>query len=181
MCRQCCPRCNCWALVNYQMHLRRGETVVQANLSSRCRVRNHESAQEFSKGGLIKTAFISRLVVTAIVSSGVALVEPQSSAASHLSHKQANRLINTARTSQDHLELARYFRHEAQRNRDKQAHYLETAWNYRLHRPRVDMYRNVSTSDAYRHWADEARRLALADEQLAAVHEQMALQLLQGK
>jgi hypothetical protein len=129
----------------------------------------------------MKTAFISLLVVTAMVSSGVALVEPQSSATGHLSHNQANRLINAARTPQDHLDLAHYFRHEAQTNRDKQAHYLETAWNYRLHPPRVDMYRNVSMSETYSHRADEARRLSLADEQLAAAHEQMALQLLQGK
>jgi len=129
----------------------------------------------------MKTAFISLLVVTAMVSSGVALVEPQSSAASHLSHKQANRLINTATTPQDHLDLAHYFRQEAQRNRDKQARDMENVWNYRLHPPRVDMYRNVSMSETYSHWADEARRLALADEQLAAAHEQMALQLLQCK
>ena len=129
----------------------------------------------------MKTAFISLLVVTALISTGVALVEPQSSATGHLSHKQANRLINTARTPQDHLELARYFRQEAQRNRDKQARDMENVWNYRLHPPRVDMYRNVSMSETYSHWADEARRLALADEQLAAAHEQMASQLLQGK
>jgi hypothetical protein len=129
----------------------------------------------------MKTAFISLLVVTAMISTGVAPVEPQSSATGHLSHKQANRLINTARTPQDHLELARYFRQEAQRNRDKQARDLENIWNYRLHLPRVDMYRNVSMSETYSHWADEARRLALADEQLAAAHEQMASQLLQGK
>jgi len=37
----------------------------------------------------MKTAFISLLVVTALISTGVALVEPQSSATGHLSHKQA--------------------------------------------------------------------------------------------
>lgn len=129
----------------------------------------------------MKTALISLLVVTVMISTGVALVERQSSATSHLSHKQANRLGNTARTPEDHLELARYFRQEAQRNKDKQARDLENVWNYRLHPPRVDMYRNVSMADTYRHWADEARQLALADEQLAAAHQQMALQLLQGK
>ena len=129
----------------------------------------------------MKTVLISLLVVTAMISTGVALVEPQSSAAGHLSRKQANRLINTAKTPHDHLDLAHYFRQEAQRNRDKQARDMENVWNYRLHPPRVDMYRNVSMSETYSHWADEARRLALADEQLAAAHEQMASQLLQGK
>lgn len=126
----------------------------------------------------MKKALISLLMVTALVSSGAALVEPQNSG-KHLSRKQANHLINTARTPEDHQALARYFRQEAQRNREKQVQYLETAWNYRLHPPRVDIYRNVSTSDAYRHWANEARRMELADEQLAVFHEHIAQELWQ--
>ena len=154
--------------------------MVQATLFSQSRVQNHKTALSLSKGGHTKTALISLLVVAAMISTGAALVEPQNSG-KHLSRKQANHLINTARTPEDHLGLANYFRQEAKKNRAKEAHYLETAWNYRLHPPRVDMYRNVSTSDAYRHWADEAHRLQLADEQLAAAHEQMAVQLLEGK
>jgi hypothetical protein len=128
----------------------------------------------------MKTALISLVRVTAMISTGAALVEPQNSG-KHLSHKQANHLINTARTPEDHLGLATYSRQEAQRNRDKEAHDLEYAGIYRLHRPRVDMYRNVSTSDMYCHLAAEARQLALADEQLAAAHEHIAQELWQSK
>lgn len=113
--------------------------------------------------------------------SSVALVEPQSCAASHLSHKQVNRLINSAKTPDEHFQLAQYLRQEARKNRDKEVHYLEDAWNYRLHPPRVDMYRSVPMSDAYRNWAGQAHQLALADERLASAHEQMALQLLHAK
>jgi hypothetical protein len=130
----------------------------------------------------MKAALISLLVVMAMIATGVALVEPQSStSASHLSHKQADHLINTASTPEDHRELAKYFRQKAQRNREKQEYYLEIAWTYQLHPPRVDMYRNLSTSDLYRHSADEARQLALADERLASAHEYIALQLSQAK
>lgn len=56
----------------------------------------------------MKTALISLLVITVMISTGVALVEPQRDAANHLSHKQANRLVNTASTIEDHLRLASY-------------------------------------------------------------------------
>ena len=58
---------------------------------------------------------------------------------------------------------------------------LETARTYRLHPPRVDMYRNVSISETYRYLANEAHQLALADDQLAGAHNQMALQLMKAK
>jgi hypothetical protein len=128
----------------------------------------------------MKTALISLLVVTAMISTGAALVEPLNSGA-RLSRKEANHLINTAHTPEEHLKLASYFRREAQKNRDKEAHDLQYAGIHCLHPPRVDMYRNVSTSDMYRHLATEARQLALADDRLGGAHEQMALQLSQGK
>jgi hypothetical protein len=128
----------------------------------------------------MKTALISLLVATAMISTGAALVEPESSS-SQLSHKQANELLQTASTPEAHLQLARYFRQEAQKNRDKEARDLETARTYRLHPPRVDMYRNMSISETYRYLANEAHQLALADDQLAGAHNQMALQLMKAK
>ena len=129
----------------------------------------------------MKTALISLLVVAVMISTGVALVAPQRKAANHLSHKQANRLINTASTLEDHLRLASYFRQEAQTNWDKEAHDLEFAEVYRLHPPRADMYRNGPTSDMYWHLAAEARQLALANELLVGIHQRIALELSQGK
>lgn len=102
-------------------------------------------------------------------------------AARHLTQKQAAQLINTASTSEDHHLLAQYFRHEAQRKREKERYYLETSATYRLHPLRVDAYRNVSTADYYKHLADEARDFALADDQLAALHDKLAEDLAQPK
>ena len=116
---------------------------------------------------------------------GAAQVSQSSPAATvptrHLSHKQAAHLIYTASTPEDHRALAQYFRQEAQRKRDKEQYFMGTATTYRLHPPRVDMYRNVSTSNYYSHVADEARDTALADDQLAIFQEKLAQGLAQPK
>lgn len=101
--------------------------------------------------------------------------------ARHLAHKQAVQLINNASTPEDHRELAQYFRQEAQRKRQKEQSYRETATTYRLHPPRVDLYRNVSMADSYNKWADEARATALADDQLAMFQNKLAEGLVQSK
>jgi len=101
--------------------------------------------------------------------------------ARHLAHKQAVQLINNASTPEDHRELAQYFRQEAQRKRQKEQSYRETAMTYRLHPPRVDLYRNVSMADSYNKWADEARATALADDQLAMFQNKLAEGLVQSK
>jgi hypothetical protein len=125
------------------------------------------------------------VVVIALIGTCAAQISQSTGAvpvsAQHLTHKQAARLIYTASTSEDHRALAQYFRQEAQRKRDKEQHYMETAATYRLHPPRVDMYRNDSTQNYYTHLADEARVTASADDLLANYQEKLANEVGQEK
>ena len=133
----------------------------------------------------MKTTVLTALIVIARFGTSAAQVSQASPVASvparHLTHKQAAHLINTAVTAEDHRALAQYFRKEAERKREKEQYCMETAWIYRRHPPRVDMYRNVSTSDSYRHAADEAWNTALADDQLAIFQDRLAEGLATAK
>ena len=100
--------------------------------------------------------------------------------AQHLTRNQVV-MINNARTPEDHRELSRYFRQEAEQKRKKEQYYTEVAATYRLHPPRVDAYRNVSTADYYQHLADEARNAALADDQIAKLQDKLAEDMVQAK
>lgn len=116
-------------------------------------------------------------LMIALMGAGVAQVSPSSAApvpAKELTRKQAERLINTANTSEQHRQLAEYFRQEAQRKRDKEQYYLEIVSTYRLHPPRVDSYRNTPTQSRYDQLADEARDEARADDRTAFLEERFA-------
>jgi hypothetical protein len=124
------------------------------------------------------TTVCTGLIVVALLGTGAAQASQSSQAAPapwrYLTHTQAARLINTARTPEDHRALGQYFRQEAQLERHKEQYYIETAATYRLHPPRVDLYRNVSTSNYYQHLATESRDLASADDQLALFQDKLA-------
>jgi hypothetical protein len=132
----------------------------------------------FSEGGHMKTVTLTTLIAVALIGIGTAVAEQSTASLSipahHLSSKHVRLLTESARTGQDHRELAQYFRQEAQRNREKEQYYQETAAIYRLHPPRVDMYRNESIHDYYNHLADEARALALAEDHLAKFQDSLA-------
>jgi len=130
----------------------------------------------------MKTTVLTALIMIALIGTGAAQV-PQSSTTAlvsvkqltrNVSRKQAAQLINTANTPEEHRELAQYFRQEAQRKRDKEQYYLEIVATYRLHPPRVDVYRNVPTADLYVHLADEAADAALADDRRAFLEDRFA-------
>lgn len=125
------------------------------------------------------------LVVSALIGTGAAQVSQSGAGgpapAQHLTHKQADHLISAASAPGDHRQLAQYFREEAQRNIDKERYYSEMAATYRVHPPRVDMYRNVSTHGYYEHLADEARAKAIADDQLASYQDNLAAGIVQAK
>lgn len=133
----------------------------------------------------MKTTVLTTLTAIALLGTGAAQVSQPSLVAPvpahHLTDKQASRLIDTASTPWEHRELAQYFRQEAQRNRDREQYYLEFAMIYRLHPPRVDMYRNLPTHNYYQHLADGARAAALADDQLATYQEKLAEGLATAK
>ena len=129
----------------------------------------------------MKTATLATLIAFVLIGIAIAVADQLPAATliptHHLSSRQVRLLTETARTAQDHRELAQHFRQEAQRKREKEQYYMGTAAIYRLHPPRVDMYRNVSTQVYYQHLADEARDLALADDQLAIFQDRLAERL----
>src|SRR5215471_65943 len=90
-----------------------------------------------------------------------------------LTDKQAAKLLQHATTPEEHRELAEYFHQRAHRMREKQQKCLDYVAEYRLHPPRADLYRNVSTSDYYVRLAGEAEVLANGDDQLAAFHARL--------
>ena len=132
----------------------------------------------------MKAAAISLLVVVAMAAAAVAQVEPESgtaSAVSHLTHRQVKQLIATASTPQDHLLLAQYFGWEAGKMKEKEQYHLEMAEIYRLHPLPFDSKLPMPMQQHCKYFAEKAHQAANADEELSAAHEQMALQLLQGK
>jgi hypothetical protein len=133
----------------------------------------------------MKTIVLAPLILIVLIGTGAAQLSQTSTAgaasAQHLTQEQAARLVNTARTPEDHRELSRYFRQEAEQKRKKEQYYTEVAATYRLHPPRVDAYRNVSTADYYQHLADEARSAALADDQIAKLQDKLAEDMVQPK
>jgi hypothetical protein len=136
------------------------------------------------KGGHMTTTVLTALIMMAVLGTRSAPASKSGPAApvpaQHLTHKQAV-LINNASTPDDHRELARYFRQEAQRKRDKEQYYMEMSATYRRHPLRIDAMQNVSTADRYKHLADEARDAALADDQMATLQDKLAEGLAQSK
>ena len=101
--------------------------------------------------------------------------------APQLTQKQVSHLIESASTPEEHRALAQYFRQEAAHRRAKEQHYRELAENYRLHPPRVEMYRNEPMWKYYSRLADEAQPLALADDRLAQFHDGLAKGFVRSK
>ncbi len=90
-------------------------------------------------------------------------------------------MINAVSTPDDHRKLARYFRQEAHRQREKEQYNMEMEARYRLHPLRVDSTQNISTADRYKHWAEEARDTATADDQMAIVQDKLAEGIVHSK
>ena len=126
----------------------------------------------------MKTTIFTALILIALIGPGAAQISQTSSAApatvKHLTRKQAANLVNTANTPEQHLELAQYFRQEAQRKRNKEQCYMEVVATYRFHPPRVDSYRNSPTQDRYEQLANEARDEASDDDRRAFLQERFA-------
>jgi hypothetical protein len=126
----------------------------------------------------MKTTGLAALIMVALIGTGVAQASDSNSSvplpAKHLTQKLAAQLINTANTPEDHSELAQYFHHEAQRKRNKEQYYMEVVATYRLHPPRVDMYRNTPTWCRYEQLAKEVRDEAIADDRRAFLEERFA-------
>jgi hypothetical protein len=88
-----------------------------------------------------------------------------------MSEKQVTSLIASSKTAEDHHKLACYFRNEA-RNEEERAKY---------HEDMAKLYEHSSNAkrDMVKHckdFADEARKAAASDNQLADEHEKMAME-----
>jgi hypothetical protein len=133
----------------------------------------------------MKTGMFAILVGMAICASGAAQVSASSPAANaskhYLSSREANRLLSTATTPEEHLQLAEFFRREAQWHRQKEQQYVDMEANYRVHPPRVDAYRNTPTAAYYGQLAQQAGQLAFADDQLADYQTRVAKELAESK
>jgi hypothetical protein len=126
----------------------------------------------------MKIGILAASIFIAMIGTGAAQLSQANEAAavptSHLTRKQAERLINTANSPEAHHALAEFFHHEAEEKRNKEQYYLEVVSTYRLHPPRVDSYRNTPTQSRYEQMADGARDEALADDRRAFLQEQFA-------
>ena len=101
--------------------------------------------------------------------------------AQHRAQAKVSHLVNAPTTAEGHHELAEYFRKEAEQERARAQHYSEVSVTYRLHPPRVDAVRNVSTADYYQRLAEEARNEALADDEMATFHDRLAEGIVPAK
>jgi len=93
-----------------------------------------------------------------------------------LTKKEVKALIVSAKTPEDHLKLASYFRGEAKQQQDKAKYHEEMA----------DLYKNNPTprtqmSQHCRQFAEEARKAAEAANSMADEHEKMAAQARENK
>ncbi len=133
----------------------------------------------------MKIGILAASIFIAMIGTGAAQLSQANEAAavptSHLTRKQAERLINTANSPEAHHALAEFFHHEAEEKRDKEQYYLEVVGTYLRHPPRVDSYRSSPTAGRYEQLADEARDEALADERRAYLEEQFAQGLERSK
>lgn len=133
----------------------------------------------------MKSTGFSTVVLAALLGTGVAQSSMAPSAAQppkpNLSRQEAERLVYSATTPEQHRQLAEYYRRESTRQKKKEQDYLGTEASYRQHPPRADSYRNTPTYALYSELAENAHQLAFADEQLARYQEQLARELESSK
>jgi hypothetical protein len=88
-----------------------------------------------------------------------------------LSKKEVKALIVSAKTPEDHMKLASYFRGEAQREQASAKYHDEMAELYKNNQSgKVDMVKHC------KYFADEARKAAEAANSMAGEHDKMAEQ-----
>jgi hypothetical protein len=117
----------------------------------------------------LKYASTAALLLAMITTFASAQEKMSCTGMKKLSEIQVTTLIGKAKTMEDHHKLACYFRSEA-RNQEERAKY---------HEEMAKLYEHSSNAkrDMVQHckdFADEARKAAAADNQLADEHEQMA-------
>jgi hypothetical protein len=120
---------------------------------------------------LKKFAFVPVLLMAFAPSFASAQEMKMSCQGPKVSTKEAKTLIANAKTAQDHHKLACYFSAEARDEADKAKYHEEMGKLYESNsNAKHDMV------DHCKQFADEARKAADLDDQLAAEHEKMAEQ-----
>ena len=123
------------------------------------------------KPRLAALTFIPLLVFLLVAVSGA-----QAAAPKHLNKKAVAQLIATAKSPADHLQLASYYKAEADRLGAEANEHAEMAKMYRA-RPTASETKRPGASDTASHCENLAQSLAKAANEareLAASHEQMA-------
>jgi thiamine biosynthesis lipoprotein ApbE len=93
-----------------------------------------------------------------------------------LTKKEVKALVVNAKTPEDHMKLAAYFKGEAQRQEASAKYHDEMSELYKLNHPaRIDMAKHCKD------FADEARKAAEAANSMADEHEKMAAQVRENK
>ena len=122
------------------------------------------------KFNLKKFAFIP--VLSLVLAAPFATAQKEMSCKGHTATKsQVKALITNAKTPEDHQKLACYFRAEARDQETRAKYHDDMAQLYAKNTNRMrDMVSHC------KQFAEEARKAAEADNQLAAEHEKMAEQ-----
>ncbi len=125
------------------------------------------------KYGLATIAFVALFALVVGTVSTAQAAEPK-----HLSKKQVKTLIATAKSPADHMQLARYFKAEADRLEAEAKEHDELAEVYRKSMTsQASAIKNPmapNTAGHCEYFAKSVREAAKSARELAAAHEQMA-------
>jgi len=124
----------------------------------------------------IRMAVLAVLFIATSVFSVAAQDHAMNMKEHQLSKKEVKALIVSAKTPEDHMRLASYFRGEAQQMQAKAKYHEEMAELYKNNRSgKVDMSKHCQ------YFADEAKKAAEAANSMADEHEKMAAEARQNK
>src|SRR6266568_2092352 len=121
------------------------------------------------KSHSIRVAVLAVLFLSTSVLFAVAQDHAMNMKEHQLTKPEVKALIVSAKTPEDHMKLASYFRGEAQREQASAKYHDEMAELYKNNRTgKVDMVKHC------KYFADEARKAAEAANSMADEHEKMA-------
>jgi hypothetical protein len=128
------------------------------------------------KSKSIRMAVLAVLFLATTVLSVAAQDHAMSMKENQLTRKEVKALIVSAKTPEDHMKLAAYFRGEAKRQEAAAKYHDEMAELYKNNpAPKEEMAKHCKV------FADEARKAAEAANSMADEHEKMAAQARENK
>lgn len=131
------------------------------------------------KSQSIRVVLVS--LVLLLTSALVASAAEQPGKGPKLTKKEVKALIVNAKTPEDHLKLASYYRDEARQQEEKAKYHDEMGELYRKNPPQNDTKLPRRMADHCKLFADSARQAAAAANSMAEEHEKMAEQLRTNK